>query len=122
MTVSRFVTHSHKVAGIAVRHGWLPGARYTNLRDIRRFDRIGFLDIEWRDYDFSRHLRAAAATAPMVTVARDILRCADLARVIDEAYELARFSQTVVIVPKARRLANAMEELVPSQFIFGFSV
>ena len=41
----KFVAHSHRVVSIAKRHGWLPAARYTNLRDVKKFDQIGFLDI-----------------------------------------------------------------------------
>src|SRR5262249_48354755 len=69
---TKFVAHSATVLSIAVAQGWLPGARYTNLRDVRRFGRLGFLDIEWKRYDFQRHLEAAAHTRPMLTVARDI--------------------------------------------------
>ncbi len=32
--VLKFTTHSKKVLKHAKRHGWLPGARYTNLRDV----------------------------------------------------------------------------------------
>ena len=54
--VLKFVAHSATVLEIAVQQGWLPGARYTNLRDVKRFPRLGFLDIDWKNYDFSRHL------------------------------------------------------------------
>ena len=54
--VLKFVVHSHRVLRIARRYGWLPGARYTNLRDVRKCDRVGFLDIEWRNYSFERRL------------------------------------------------------------------
>ncbi len=67
--IIKFLNHSKRVIDIARRFGWLPGARYTNLRDIRSFDRLGFLDIEWVDYHFGRHLEAARSTRPLVTVA-----------------------------------------------------
>lgn len=54
--------------------GWRPGARYTNLRDVRhvQFEEYGFLDIDWKNYCFDSHLAAAAKVRPFVTVARDI--------------------------------------------------
>ncbi len=55
MGLLKFVTHSKRVSSIAKRLGWLPGARYTNLRDVRKFDQIGFLDIDWKNYNFRRH-------------------------------------------------------------------
>ena len=74
MSVLKFVAHSRLVLTIASKRGWLPAARYTNLRDVRTFDRLGFLDIEWRNYSFSAHRAAVRSTQPFVTVARDIER------------------------------------------------
>jgi hypothetical protein len=122
ISITRFVTHSYRVISAALQHGWLPGARYTNLRDVRRFDRLGFLDIDWRNYSFDRHLRAARSTQPILTVARDIDDPRLLDRVLDQASELALYSDHVIIVPKHKRLAESMEEVIPKQFIFGFSV
>ena len=81
----KFVAHSQTVLSIALLHGWLPGARYTNLRDVRRFDRLGFLDIEWLNYSHARHLKAARQTRPLLTVARDITDRRMFAQVIAEA-------------------------------------
>ena len=33
MTVIPFITHSKKAINLAVKAGWLPGARYTNLHN-----------------------------------------------------------------------------------------
>ena len=71
-SVLKFVTHSATVLSLAVAHGWLPGARYTNLRDVRRFPQLGFLDIDWKKYDFARHLEVTKLTRPLMTVARDL--------------------------------------------------
>src|SRR5690349_10359125 len=81
----KFVSHSYRVTSIAARFGWLPGARYTNLRDVRRFARLGFLDIKWQSYSFASHLAAARVTRPLLTVARDIERVEDLDRILDQA-------------------------------------
>jgi hypothetical protein len=52
----KFVAHSGRVLRIARKFRRLPGARYTNLRDVREFERIGFLYIEWKDYCFKSKL------------------------------------------------------------------
>ncbi|MGN8019774.1 DUF6610 family protein [Phyllobacterium sp. 22229] len=121
-TLRKFVAHSYHVASIATEFGWLPGARYTNLRDIRRFDRLGFLDINWRNYNFSKHLEAAKETRPLLTVARDIENIDHLSQTLDEAYQLLKYADTVVVVPKDVRLTDRIEDLIPREFALGFSV
>src|SRR5215207_2292275 len=103
--VLRFVSHSRRALSIANSHGWMPGARYTNLRDVRTFDEIGFLDIDWRNYDFALHLEAAAQIQPIMTVARDVENARDLDEILGQARELARFCKCVVVVPKDPCLA-----------------
>src|SRR5712664_2233736 len=98
--ILRFVAHSHLVLRIAKRFGWLPGARYTNLRDLRRFEKVGFIDIEWTNYSFKRHLEAVKATRPMLTVAMDIMDPRGLPRILDQAFELSLHCGRVVVVPK----------------------
>jgi len=120
--VLRFVNHSRRVIALATRHGWLPGARYTNLRDVRDFDQLGFLDIDWKRYDFQRHLDVAKATRPLVTVARDVETLSQLSRTIEQAYELSTFAKFVVIVPKDRRLADVLDSAIPPAFLLGYSV
>src|SRR5207245_1784573 len=100
----------------------MPGARYTNLRDVRSFDRLGFLDIDWRCYDFIRHLAAAKSTRPFITVARDIENVRDLGRVLEQAEHLSEYSEQVIIVPNDPKLATNMNEIIPLKFILGFSV
>src|SRR5689334_3150911 len=119
--VFKFVAHSATVGKIASREGWLPGARYTNLRDVRRFDRIGFLDIDWKNYQFRAHLKAVRATRPAMTVARDLVCMRDLSRVLDEAQELRQYAGLVVVVPKATQLAERIGA-IPIEFVLGFSV
>jgi hypothetical protein len=110
------------VLRIAARHGWLPGARYTNLRDVRKFDRLGFLDIDWHNYDFEAHLSAARSTRPILTVARDVDSITLLSRTLDQAEHLAAFATSVIIVPKSLGLASSLEALVPPKFVLGYSV
>ncbi len=120
----KFVAHSRRVLGIASTHGWRPGARYTNARDVRgtEFAGIGFLDINWKKYDFHRHLAAAERLRPFMTVARDIESIEQLAPILEEARKLKQFAQHVVLVPKDPRLHGRFDELLPRDFILGFSV
>lgn len=120
--VIKVVSHSARVLKIAQRFGWLPGARYTNLRDLRRFERVGFIDIVWSDYCFRRHLEAVRATRPLMTVARDIEDMRHLARTLDQAEELALHCSRVIVVPKSARLSKEMNDLIPKHFILGYSV
>lgn len=117
----KFITHSAKAQQIALSHGWCTGARYTNLRDVRRFDSLGFLDIEWKRYDFHRHLRAAIATKPFMTVAQDIEDITEFNKIIDQAFKLLEYSSHVIIVPKDVRLSEKMH-MIPRDFLLGYSV
>ncbi len=100
MAILKFICHSYKVSSLAVKFGWLPGVRYTNLRDVRKFDRLCFLDVDWKNYNYRKHLQVARDTRPMVTVARDIVNLNDLDRILDEASELSNYAETVIVVPK----------------------
>lgn len=121
MKVAKYVTHSKRVLHIAARFGWSVGARYTNLRDVREFGRVGFLDIDWRNYNYQRHLDAVKATRPLLTVARDIERVSQLKEVLEQADELAQYARQVIVVPKDRRLATSLNR-IPAQYLLGFSV
>ena len=83
MSISKFICHSYRVTSKAVELGWFPGARYTNSRDIRKFDRFGFLDIDWENHDFHKHLQVVKDTHPILTVARDIIDANELERILD---------------------------------------
>lgn len=120
----KFVAHSKRVVDLAIQHGWRPGARYTNTRDVRHvnFAGIGFLDIHWKRYDFSRHLAAATLLRPFMTVARDIESICQLDTILDEASCLRKFATHVVLVPKDPRLHGRFDELLPKSYLLGFSV
>ncbi|MBY0510643.1 MAG: hypothetical protein K2P94_10900 [Rhodospirillaceae bacterium] len=122
MAVIKYVCHSKRVLDIALRHGWKPGARYTNLRDVKRIGKLGFLDTDWKTYDFKRHLHATMLTRPDITVARDVERLRDLPRILDQACTLLEYARKVVIVPKAKGLANILLEAIPEKFVLGYSV
>lgn len=120
----KFVAHSKRVIDLASRHGWRPGARYTNTRDVRHtaFSGVGFLDIDWKRYDYSRHIAAAELLRPFMTVARDIECICQLDEILDEALALKKYATHVVLVPKDPSLHGRFEELLPSEFLLGFSV
>jgi hypothetical protein len=122
VTPVRFVTHSKKVQQIAAKEGWLPGARYTNLRDVRAVGQLGFLDIDWKCYDFGRHLNAAKLTRPFLTVARDIENIDDYRTVLEQAEKLSMYARYVVIVPKDPRMADSFGTMIPERYLIGFSV
>jgi len=124
MEVLKFVAHSKKAILIAIANGWFPAARYTNLRDINTvpFQNVGFLDIDWKHYDFNKHLETAAATKPKLTVARDVESISELDSILKEAEELKRYSHMVAIVPKDIKMADNLEELIPNDFILAYSV
>jgi hypothetical protein len=124
MTILKFVAHSKKAISIAINNGWFPGARYTNLRDIKSvsFQKVGFLDIEWKNYDFNKHLNITAATHPKLTIARDVESIFELDDILKEAEQLKRYASIVAIVPKDIRLADRLEELIPNDFLLAYSV
>jgi hypothetical protein len=121
MSVLKFVAHSRLVLTLAAKRGWLPAARYTNLRDVRGYERLGFLDIDWRGYSFGRHISAAKATYPIMTVACDIERRDQIPRVLDQAEELSQYAEYVVVVPKLAYLGVHLD-LIPARYILGYSV
>lgn len=120
--VLKFVAHSATVLRIASAHGWHAGARYTNLRDIRNFERVGFLDIDWKNYNFEKHIQAAILTKPFMTVAQDVEDKIELTKIIDQAYLLLEHCKFVIIVPKDPLLQNVLTAGIPSEFILGYSV
>ncbi len=122
MKILKFICHSYQVSLEAVNRGWLPGARYTNLRDIKKFERLGFLDINWENYDFNKHLQAAKSTKPMMTVAKDITDISELDRILNEAFELSQHVDEVIIVPKDLRLKDNIDSVIPAEYTLGYSV
>lgn len=102
--------------------GGLPGARYTNLRDIRGFPSIGLIDIDWRSYDFKRHLRAVKETGPLLTVAKDIERESEFERILDQAEKLSCWANAVIIVPKFPNFGAKFLRKIPKKFLLGYSV
>lgn len=124
MLPSKYINHSKLAISIAVEQGWKPGARYTNLRDIKTFEfkTQGFLDIDWKNYSFEKHLEAAAVTRPKLTIARDVESIFQLDHILHEAEKLQKYSSLVAIVPKDVCMTGRLEELIPKNYILAYSV
>ena len=121
-SIEKYICHGRFVQDIANDYGWLPGARYTNLRDIRHLGEVSFIDIDWQNYSFEKHLQAVKTWKPKLTVARDILRFSELPLILKEADELLNHSQQVILVPKDPRLKNRLNKDIPSHFLLGYSI
>jgi hypothetical protein len=122
MSVLKFLSHGGLSLQLATRAGWLPAARYTDLRKVRRYPRLGLLDICWRRYSFDRHFAAVKQTRPLMTVARDIQSADEVELTLREAEFLARYAAFIIIVPKDPHLAERLENIIPAHYILGYSV
>jgi len=122
--VIQFVAHGKPVIRLALKQGWRPAARYTNLRDVRglQFANLGFLDVPWKRYRFDLHVEAVKRTRPFMTVARDVEAAQDLEDILREGEQLQAFCDYVVVVPKDRRLGPDLDRLIPPHMILGYSV
>jgi hypothetical protein len=89
---------------------------------VKSFDRVGFIDINWRHYDFSRHLEAVKSARPYMTIAKDVLVGDNLEEIIDQAYQLNEYANMVAIVPKDINIRHEMEDIIPAAFILGYSL
>jgi hypothetical protein len=122
MGVDRIISHSKFVLDIALPLGWKPGARYTNLRDVKHLTEVFFVDIDWKNYDFDKHLWAVTKLKPSLTVARDLTDAHDLDVIVKEAEQLNRHARTVILVPKDPTLSDEPRLGVPIMFRLGYSV
>jgi hypothetical protein len=124
MEILKFIAHSKKAIGIAKNMGWHPAARYTNMRDVKTFDfeNIGFVDIDWKNYNFKRHLKIVSDHRPKITMARDVECIFSLDSILKEAEQLLKYSEQVAIVPKDPLLNERLAELIPREFILAYSV
>ncbi len=118
----RIICHGRPTMKLARRHGWLPGARYSNLRDVRGMDEVGLIDIEWETYSFERHLAAVKAVRPLITVARDLTSITDTPRLLAEIDLLRHYAKYVVVVPKTQRFASVRAHFKRRGNILGYSV
>lgn len=102
--------------------GWKPGARYTNLRDVKHLPHVYFVDIDWKNYNFERHLDTVQTIRPTMTVARDVTDSDHIDDILHEASILSQFTETVIVVPKDPKLVAKRRLGVPDMFRLGYSV
>lgn len=117
----KIINHSKKALEIALKHGWHVGARYTNIRDIKTFPNIAFIDIDWKNYCFEKHLEVVKKVRPKMTVARDVEDIKDLESILLESEILQKYCEYIIVVPKAIELIDKID-LIPEKFILGYSV
>lgn len=121
-SVDKIVTHSKTVLEIAIKHQWMIGACYTNTRNIASFSEVHFIDINWKNYNYYKHLDAVKVYRPKYTVARDWETASDLNSILRQADSLLAYSERVIIVPKVNELKNQLLRLIPAHFMLGYSV
>lgn len=122
MTVAKFINYGERILLQIGDAGWWPGARYTNLRTVKRFNRIGFLDIDWKNYCFDTHLAAAKKTKPVITVARDVMNLSMIGQVREETVELKKHANFVIVVPKDPGTKEDFWDHFPFEVLQGYSV
>ncbi len=66
--------------------------------------------------------RGGRTCRPRLTVAQDVLDISNLPEVIDQAYSLLKYSEDVIIVPKAIEFEGCISDLIPDDFVIGYSV
>ncbi len=114
--------YGDKVLKQLSKHNWRPGARYTHIHNASRFDRLGFLDIDWKSYSFEKHLTAAKKTRPVLTVARDVLSLCDVDFVKEEVKQLQNYCEFVIVVPKDPATSLDFWSEFEGNIIQGYSV
>jgi len=124
MKIRKYINHSKTAIELAIESGWFPGARYTNLRDVKRYNLThrGFIDIDWKNYDFIKHKDVVASHKPYLTIARDVESIFNLDGILKEAEILKKYCRHVAIVPKDKKLDGRLSELIPQEYLLAYSV
>lgn len=121
-SVYKIICYGKEIARKARRLGWLPGARYTNLRDLRGVESVGMIDVDWENYDFDRHLRAVKLHCPLFTVARDLDDVRRLSELKEQAQKLREYASWVIVVPKIRQFNVIRPSISHRRHVLGFSM
>lgn len=107
---------------IAEKHGWLPGARYHEIRHVRNQAAVGLIDVNWRHYNFEKHLEAVKQKRPLLTVAQDIEKHDQVETVLRQAQLLGKYVSFVIIVPKIRSIVKVFSCSLGTKFVAGYSI
>lgn len=104
-----------RLASIAIKEGFLYGSRSDDIRNVRC---DGLIDINWKKYDWEKHVFQVSTNKPKYAVVPDILKQEDLYKSIDYGYELQQYCTRVIIVPKI----GGVIKTIPSSMVIGISV
>jgi hypothetical protein len=104
------------LAEIAIKEGFLYGARSDDIRDAPRC--TGLVDINWKNYDWIEHLTAVQKHQPKYAVAPDIEQPRKIRRTLELAEKLEGFCYKVIIVPKRKNIIKH----IPQKYLIGISV
>jgi hypothetical protein len=103
-----------RLAAIAIEEGFLYGARSDDIRSLRC---DGIIDINWKDYDWKKHLAIVADHKPKYAVVPDIVDSREVPRTLRLAEQLALYTRSI-IVPKVPNIV----QFIPRIHIIGVSV
>ncbi len=105
-----------RLATIAIEEGFLYGGRSDDIRRKLRCD--GLIDINWKNYDWDRHVKLVKEHRPKYAVVPDITRVRQLDITLELAQELAQYCEHIIVVPKVPDVIG----YIPKQYIIGVSI
>jgi len=104
------------LAEIAIREGFLYGSRSDDVRETPRCS--GLIDINWKNYDWEKHLAAVQKHKPKYAVAPDIEAYGRVKATLELAKRLEDVCGRVIVVPKRKNIIKH----IPLRYIIGISV
>lgn len=110
---------NQRFAESAIAHGWeygcrLPGTPYAP---------IYFADQDWRKPERAKYIAALKKHRPCVATVLDLERAEQFDEVMTWAEDVARIVQTVIIIPKAFGIIDAIPERIGgADVVLGYSV
>jgi len=106
---------NQKLANIAIEEGFLYGSRSDDIRDIHC---NGLIDINWKKYNWQKHLDRVKNHHPKYAVVPDIMNLEMLESTLNKADEIQSFCSKVIIVPKI----DGIIMTIPSKIVIGISI
>jgi len=101
---------------MAVKIGFLPGIREDH--PIPSSFKPEFVDVDFKNHDYERFLNVVKRVRPKYAVVRDIEREEQIDEVLDQAREVSKYAENVIVVPK---VASVPCELINDYgYIAGF--
>lgn len=106
---------NRKLAQIAKDEGFLYGARSDDIRDVHC---DGLIDVNWKSYDWKKHLSAIEIHRPKFAVVPDVQRTDCIEMAISQGWEIFEMGTIPIIVPKL----FGVTKYIPAEFVIGVSV